>query len=85
MKEKWLRLRFKANPDDWRPVKWPPVGPCWCTGYSESNSIVVAFVRNRKQVKEFWPEATDIEESGEQGSIWFTERFPKPSWWRAGR
>jgi hypothetical protein len=29
----WIRYRFHANADDYRPVKFPPPGPYWCSGY----------------------------------------------------
>ncbi len=81
-----IRARFKANYDDWRPVKWPPIGPCWCTGYAgdESHSVVVAYVESENQVREFWPEATDID--GEpRDTIVFTDRFARPDWWPEGK
>lgn len=81
-----IRSRFKADYDDWRPVKWPPPGPCWCTGYAgdESGSIVVAYLENEDQVREFWPEATNIE-SSDADKIKFTDRFERPDWWPDGK
>lgn len=75
-----LRSRFKANGNDYRPIKWPPPGPYWCSGYdSEDNSILIAYSETKQQIKEFWPEAFDIE--SEEQEISFTERFPKPDWY----
>lgn len=81
-----IRARFKANADDWRPVKWPPPGPCWCTGYAgdESHSIVVAYAENEDQIREFWPEAADIDASDER-EIVFTDRFARPDYWPEGK
>lgn len=79
----WLRCRFKANLDDFRPVKWPPPGPFWGTGFNDEHYIVVAYVKRLKQVKEYWPEAEDID-STEEDSISFTDRFIKPDWWKEG-
>lgn len=78
-----IRARFKADPEDYRPIKWPPPGPFWCTGYSgdDSHAIVVAYVDNEDQVREFWPEAEDIE-SEERTEYTFTDRFPCPKWWK---
>lgn len=76
----WIRARFCANLDDYRPVKWPPPGPYWCSGYGDDYSIVVAYVKNEEQIKEFWPEATDID-AEEVNEIVFTDRFSKPDWW----
>lgn len=77
-----IRARFRANYDDWRPVKWPPIGPCWCSGVAgdESYSIVIAYVQNEDQVREFWPEATHIDPE-ESDHIVFTDRFARPDWW----
>ena len=29
----WTRYRFRADPDDYRPIIFPPPGPYWCSGY----------------------------------------------------
>lgn len=78
-----IRARFKADIADYRPVKWPPPGPFWCTGYDgeESHSIVVAYADNEDQIREFWPEANDID-SEEASEYVFTDRFPEPAWWK---
>lgn len=80
----WLRLRFKVPDADYRPITWPCSGPFWCSGYTGDGetSIVIAFVRKRFEVKKYWPDAFEIEESGEQGGpITFSDRFPKPDYW----
>lgn len=81
-----IRARFRANPDDWRPIKFPPPGPCWCTGYAGdgSSSVVVAYLANEDQVLEFWPEATEIDCAPAE-SITFTSRFERPDWWPEDR
>lgn len=76
----WLRARFRANEEDWRPVTFPPPGPSWCTGYGDGYSTVVAYVKTTEQITEFWPEAEDIDIT-ECDEITFTDRFPKPEWW----
>jgi len=74
-----IRARFKANLDDYRPVKFPTPYPYWCSGCSEEHSIVIAYADSEKQILEFWPEAEDIEyEDIEENEIIFSERFPKP-------
>lgn len=77
-----IRARFKANSDDYRPIKWPPPGPYWCTGYAgdESYAIVVAYAKDETQVLEYWPEAADID-TQEASAFVFTDRFPRPDWW----
>ncbi len=74
-----IRARFKANESDYRPVVWPVKHPYWCSGYSESNSIVIAYADNKSEILTNWPEAEeiDIEEVQE---YCFTDRFPKPDW-----
>jgi len=76
----WYRCRFKANEDDYRPVKWPPPGPYWCSGFGDGYNIVIAYVRSLPEVLEFWPEADDVEHT-EESEIKFSDRFPKPDWW----
>jgi hypothetical protein len=81
-----LRARFYANPDDWRPVKFPPPGPAWCTGYAGdgSYSVVVAYVRNLGELKDHWPEAHHIDTT-EADQFIFTDRFERPDWWPEGK
>ena len=98
---KWMRLRFETNKEDFRPIKWPPPGPYWCSGYlcdidGYQNAIIVAFIPldpstkdddrisfAENIVREFWPEANNIETSGTQWRdiIEFYDRFPCPNWW----
>jgi len=81
-----IRTRFYVNPDDYRPINWPPPGPYWCTGYALNNdfelsaAVVVAYVEREDQILEFWPDATEIDSTPDQEII-FTDRFSKPDWW----
>lgn len=76
----YVRHRFRANYDDWRPVAWPPPGPFWCSGYGDDYSIIIAYAAPGQDVREWWPEATEID-SEEPGPLVFSDRFPRPSWW----
>lgn len=78
-----IRARFKADPRDYRPVNWPPPGPYWCTGSDGDGaySIIVAYADSEDQIREFWPEASDIT-SEERTEYTFTDRFPEPEWWK---
>jgi hypothetical protein len=82
-----LRVRFHANHDDWRPVKFPPPHPSWCTGYSgvtegsEAYSTVVAYVDSLDQILEYWPEADSIQIFDRDATIKFSDRFPCPDWY----
>lgn len=75
----WLRCRFHANADDYRPMSFPPPGPYWCSGYGDDYSVIVAYVKSEDQITEYWPEANNIDVE-ECESITFSDRFPKPSW-----
>lgn len=66
----------------YRPVKWPPKGPYWCSGSGDDYSIVVAYVPRDVDVTEFWPEASHLDEK-DVDSIAYSGRFPKPEWWDA--
>lgn len=82
-----IRARFKANADDYRPVKFPPPYPYWCSGYSLgadfelSAAIVIAYADSEAQIFEYWPEATDLD-AEDAAEVQFSDRFPKPDWWK---
>lgn len=78
----WLRVRFAVDVKDYRPIKWPPVGPYWCSGVGPKGWTLIAYVRTLDQITEYWPEAVDLDPQ-ECDSIVFTDRFPKPTWWTA--
>lgn len=83
----WIRWRFHANEEDYRPIYDPSVpqpnlGPYWCTGYGDEYSIVVAYLRPDIHPTAYWPEADNLDE-GDLGPIKFSERFPEPEWWKA--
>ncbi len=84
MNKKWARVRFKGNLDDSRPVKFPPPGPYWESGYDDTHSTIVAYfpIGHEDRLKEFWPEAEQIDWLGTYECLEFSERFPKPSWWK---
>lgn len=74
-----IRARFRANPDDYRPMMWPVKHPYWCSGYGTDFSIVVAYADNEDEILKNWPEATDLEIT-EETEYQFSDRFPKPKW-----
>jgi hypothetical protein len=81
MEEKYWRVRFYANADDYRPVKFPPPGPYWCSGYTDDSSVMIAYLPKKSDLHEYWPEAL-VDEWYGQEPIEFTDRFSKPDWWR---
>ena len=60
---KMIRVRFKADFKDPRPINWPIKHPYWITGYAgdDSYSIVVAYADNEQYIMDNWPEATDLD------------------------
>lgn len=82
--KRWVRHRFHANGEDSRPVRFPPPGPWWESGFAfdESYSIVIAYLPEGEAVTEWWPEATEIDSAEPVDRITYTERFPKPEWWK---
>lgn len=74
-----IRARFKANPEDPRPVNWPIKHPYWITGYGEDHAIVVAYADDEEEILSNWPEATEIDSEIEE-TYTFTSRFPRPDW-----
>lgn len=77
---RWIRSRFHANLDDYRPATWPPPGPYWRTGFGEDFSVVVAYLRPGDEVTAWWPEASGVDAEECEG-ITFTSRFARPDWW----
>ena len=79
-----IRARFYVNKKecegDYRPVKWPIKHPYWCTGESDSDFVLVAYVTTIEELKELWPEASSIDVE-EVEKVVFTDRFRKPDWY----
>ena len=76
------RHRFQTDPDDYRPVAFPPPGPYWCTGFTDEHSIVVAYLPKGEDLAKWWPDASGVE-TEEVEVIHFTDRFPCPDWYSA--
>lgn len=79
-----IRARFYVDKEkcegDYRPLKWVIKYPYWCSGESEDSFVLVAYVDSIEELKELWPEASDIEYSVED-EVSFSSRFPKPDWY----
>lgn len=74
-----LRVRFKANLEDSRPIKWPVKHPWWETGYDDENAIVISYADDEQYIYDNWPEAKDLDIEL-RDTYTFTDRFPKPDW-----
>lgn len=79
-----LRVRFKANEEDYRPVNWPVKHPYWCSGSGGGCSIVISYADDESYIYENWPEAKDLVTEEVDGYT-FTDRFPKPDWFSEGQ
>ncbi len=84
MTSAWRRYRFYTRAEDYRPVKWPPPGPYWCSGFTADEhgeaAIIIAYIPKGAKLKDYWPEAKR-EEFTEASEPLFTNRFPCPVWW----
>lgn len=82
-----LRVRFRANIADPRPVNWPVKHPFWVTGEvmwatkRTAYPTVVSYADDENYIFENWPEASHLKIITEVDDYQFTERFPKPDWW----
>lgn len=79
-----IRSRFYLpGVEDYRPTKWPPPGPYWCTGSAGLDvcPILVAYTETEDQITEFWPEAEQIDVHRTNCEPEFSDRFPQPDWW----
>jgi hypothetical protein len=77
-----LRVRFKANEDDPRPVNWPVKHPYWITGYGDNYSVIVSYADSEEYIFDNWPEAKELEIEPVDEYV-FTSRFPKPEWFES--
>lgn len=82
--KKLLRVRFFVNPEDYRPVVWPINHPYWCSGSTDGNYILVAYVESEEEIMRLWPDAVQIDIMSEEEGYTFTDRFPRPDWWKPG-
>jgi hypothetical protein len=74
-----IRVRFKANEDDPRPINWPIKHPYWISGYGHDHAIVIAYADDEQYIMDNWPEAEDLDITPVD-EYKFTSRFPKPEW-----
>ena len=80
-----IRVRFKTDPNDPRPVKYPPPHPWWCSGFQgegySAYCIVVAYADSEEQILEYWPDAEGLDVMNtDLDTYTFTDRFPCPEW-----
>lgn len=87
----WLRYRFKSQAEDNRPLVFPPPGPWWESGYgggwdADDDTAdprftqLIVYLPKGVELKDYWPEAYDLDDVTEHAEITFSSRFPKPDW-----
>lgn len=74
-----LRVRFRANIDDPRPITWPVKHPYWVSGEGDGFAIVISYADDEEYIRANWPESSHLESEEKEGYT-FTDRFPKPAW-----
>lgn len=80
---KYWRVRFFSTAEDPRPIAFPPPGPYWISGYTseENTAILIAFLPKKSDLTKYWPEA-EVDEWYGKMPIIFTDRFPRPDYWK---
>lgn len=76
-----LRVRFHANLDDPRPISWPVKHPFWVSGEGDDYAVVVSYADDLEYITTNWPEASELDAQEVKGYT-FTDRFPKPEWFK---
>ena len=79
---KYIRYRFKTKAiDDYRPLKDMKYIQCpwWCSGEGSDYAIIICYLPEGIDLKEYWDDAYDIEEE-KRSEIIYTDRFPKPNY-----
>lgn len=65
---------------DTRPLKYPTPYPSWCSGTSFEYDVYVAWTpeeNHEAYIREYWPEAKDLDVMQEGIEISFTSRFAR--------
>ena len=81
---KWRRYRFKTNSvDDYRPLIFNASYPWWCSGTAGdgSNATIMAYLPQTEDLEKYWDDAFDTEFTVHD-KIEFTDRFPKPEYFK---
>lgn len=82
--KKWRRYRFSTKQvKDYRPLLFNPAYPWWKSGVSGDGSMVqiVAYLPAHELLATYWDDAFNVTYR-EEASITFTDRFPKPAYYR---
>ena len=78
----WKRYRFSTKSvEDYRPLKFNPSFPWWCSGFGDDYAVIIAYLPANENLKEYWDDAFDIDFTEEEQII-FYDRFPKPDYYK---
>ena len=79
-----IKVRFDLPKYYSRPAFWPIKYPYWVTGYHDFGVTIVAYVDSTNDIIAQWPAAwgQTIDEFEETDKITFSERFPRPDWYK---
>ncbi len=80
----WRRYRFYTRSvDDYRPLRFNPAYPWWCSATAgDGQSVaIVAYLPVNEPLKRYWDDAYEVTCTDEE-TITFSGRFPKPEWYR---
>jgi hypothetical protein len=78
----WKRYRFKSySVDDYRPLVFDERYPWWCTGYGDDYVTIVCYLPVDEDLLKYWDDADDVDFE-ERDEITFTDRFPKPDYFK---
>jgi len=83
---KWKRYRFRTQSvDDYRPLIFNAAYPWWCSSSAGDGSyvVIVAYLPVDETLERYWDDASEVEYTDEE-TITFSERFPKPEYYREG-
>lgn len=79
-----IRVRFKTQEEDYRPINWPVKHPYWVSGSGSNYWVLVAYADDEAELLRNWPEAYDLVSQHASRYV-FTDRFPEPDWWEVNQ
>ena len=82
--KKWKRYRFYTpSVEDPRPWLFNPRYPWWLSGEAGDGSyaVIVAYLPSDQPLEAYWNDAFEVEYTEEE-EISFSERFPKPDYFK---
>ena len=58
----WIRYRFKTqSTNDYRPLIFNEKYPWWCSGESDEDVTIVAYLPKNEDLSKYWDDAFDID------------------------